>query len=54
MYKSRNKMANKIVEKLFKCRKIFKVTFLGLYYRDASLTALYFLEIIIPKIIPIG
>ena len=58
MYKSRNKIVSKFVEKLRKYRILFKdiLTFWGLDYRDASLITLYFviLGISIPKIRPIG
>ena len=58
MYKSRNKIVNKFVEKLRKYRILFKdkLTFWGLYYRNASLITLYFvvLGISIPKIRSIG
>ena len=44
MYKSRNKIVVKFVEKLLKYRKIFKdiLTFLGLDYKVASLIILCF------------
>ena len=58
MYKSRNKILGKFVEKLLKYRIIFKdiLNFLGLDYRDASLITMYFvvLGISMPKIRPIG
>ena len=58
MYKSRNKIGNKFVEKLLKYSIMFKdiLTFLVLYYRDASFVTLYFvvLGISIPKISSIG
>ena len=58
MYKSRNKIVRKFVEKLRKYRILFKdiLTFWGLDYRDASLTILYLivLGISIPKIRSIG
>ena len=43
MYKSRNKIVSKFVEKLLTCRIIFKdiLTFLGIYYRDDSLITVY-------------
>ena len=54
MYKCQIKILFKFVEKLLKYRMIFKgiLTFLGLDYRDALLTKLYFvvLGISIPKI----
>ena len=47
MYKSRNKIVSKFVEKLLKYRIMFKdiLTFLGLDYRDASLITLYLVVI---------
>ena len=58
MYKSRNKIVSKFVEKLLKYRIMFKdiLTFLEFDYRDASLITVYFveIEISIPKIRPIG
>ena len=58
MYKSRNKIESKFVEKLPKYRIMFKniLTFLEIDYRDASLIPVYFveIEISIPKIRPIG
>ena len=54
MYKSQHKIESKFVEKLRKYSTMFKdiLTFLGLYYRDASPIALYLfvLGIRIPKI----
>ena len=54
MYKSRNKIVSKFVEKLLKLRIIFKdiLTFLGPDYGDALLNTLYFIDIkiSIPKI----
>ena len=53
MYKSRNKILSKFVERLLRYRKLFKgsLTSLGLDYRGASLMTLYFvvLEISIKK-----
>ena len=44
MYKIRNKIVSKFVEKLLTCRKLFKdiLTFVGLDYKDDSLIALTF------------
>ena len=54
MYKSRNKIVIKFVEKLTKYRIMFKdiLTFLGFDYRDSSLMTFYFivLEISVSKI----
>ena len=53
MYKSQNKILNKFVENLLKYRIMFKdkLTFLGIYYRNASHITLYFVVqgISIPK-----
>ena len=58
MYKSRNKIVSKFVDKLRKYRILFKdlLTFWELDYRDASLITLYIvvLGISIPKIRSIG
>ena len=58
MYKSRNKIVSKFVEKLLKYRIMFKdiITFLGLDYKDALLIKFYFvvLEISFPRVISIG
>ena len=54
MYKRRNKILSKFVEKLLKNRILFKgiLAFLGLDYSDASLITMYFVVrgISIPKI----
>ena len=44
MFKSRNKIVSKFVEKLLKTGYFFRdiPTFLGLDYRDASFVTLYF------------
>ena len=46
MYKSRNKIISKFVEKLLKYRIMFKdiFTFLGNNYREASLIISYFVK----------
>ena len=47
MYKSRNEIVSKFVEKHIKCRIMFEniLTFLGPDYRDASLITLYLIVI---------